>query len=779
MKEIIGSQKNRIVFLIFLLVITVYANSLNNSFVWDDKALVTKNSLIKNWHNLPKFFTTHLYYGSGHNSDFYRPFQQLSLFLDYSVWGLNPLGFHITNIILHALNAVLIYLFLELLFKRREIPLISALLFAIHPIHTQAVTYIAGRADLLALGFLLLAMLMFIKYRACENEKNKWYYLGTIVFFVFALLSRESAVVFPFLLLLYGVSFRREWVSPAKFKSNFCGYIPFFLLLSIYIALRLTILDFMPLGSGLLGGRTNLYLRAITFPRIVFTYIRLLFFPLNLHMQYSTDFAVSFFRLPVFVSNVLLIFLLFAVVWLYKKSKLFFFAIAWFFLALLPHSNIIPLNAVVAEHWLYVPSIGFFILFSAGLVRLSELTTDNPAVRRKILIFILVPILGTYSVLTVKRNTCWKDELTIYKDTLKYSPFNVRVRNNLGLVYKNMGEYEKAVKEFEKAIKLKHDYVRGYHNLGVVYFEQKKYEQAIGYYNKAIEIDPGYADSYASLGGVYFLQKRYDEAIQECRKAITLRENNAEAYNNLGAVYSSRNEYNKATECFERAIEINPDFVTSYNNLIEIYLPQKQYSEAVRTCKKALNLKEGLEKTHNSLGVAYSHLSKYKQAAEHYKKAIDINSNYSDPYKNLGAVYNTVGQYTSAIEMLEKAVELDPDCVEVHNNLGIAYKNTEKYEKAIDEYKKALQLQPSYVKAYNNLGVVYDVLGEKKKAIQQYRKALVIDEDMPQACYNLGKIYLEQKKYSLAREFLQKAKDSGLDVSEYWERLPSVNTYTK
>ena len=684
------NREYKIGLLIFLLTVIVYANSLVNSFVWDDRYLIVENNLSKNWRNIPEFFTTQLYQGSGQDSNFYRPIQKLTVLFDYYLWGLNPFGYHITNILIHAFNAILVYILLNLLFKRKQISLISALFFAIHPIHTQAVTYISGRADLLAFLFIFLSLILFIQYRNLNNFKG--YYWGAVLCFVFALLSRESAVILPFLLILYDISFNRNLVpiTPRfKLKDWLSDYFPFLLLLSVYIVLRLTILDFSP--SGLWSNQTNLYLRIITFGKVIFMYIRLLFSPFNLHMEYTMDWATSFFQSQILISDILLVILLLITILSYKYYKIFFFALAWFLLTLIPASNIILLNAVMAEHWLYVPSVGFFVIFSLGLLKLADFM-KTPLIRKISLIVFLIPILVFYSVLTVRRNRDWKDELTLYQNTLKYSPNSARLHNNLGIVYTDMKDYEKAVKEFEEAIRLKHNYAKAYSNLGIVYHWQKRYEEAIKQYEKAMELAPNSPDIYNNWGATYLLLGKYDKALEKCKKALALREDYKDAHITLASAYSYRGEYDQAITHYKRAIEINPDYLDAYISLGVAYNLRGRYLETVDILNKAKRLKLGSSKLNNELGIAYKNLGEYEKAIREYKTALKLDPEYVQSYNNLGVVYSILGEYEEAIKLYKKAISLNPVLPQPYKLLGMAYLDIKNYKLAEESFKQAEKL---------------------------------------------------------------------------------------
>jgi protein O-mannosyl-transferase len=346
-------NKNLHTFFVSILLISacfiVYHNSLSNPFIWDDFQLIENNSFIKGWNHIKEIFTTQLFQGSGAQSNFYRPLQSMTLILDYATWHLNPIGYHLTNIIFHAITTILIFFLLTGLTKDKKIPLFTSLLFAVHPINTEAITYISGRADPLSAVFFILSFLTYVKYR---KAKKTIFYSISLSSFVLALLSREGCLILPLLLYLYLVVFidkkERESIS----------LVPFLIIGVIYILARLTVLNFGE--TTLISHKVVLLNRLMMTARAIFIYLSLLILPINLRMERYLIPPKTIFDPIVFLSLFGIICIFVITFKLYKRSKIVFFAIAWFFLNLLPYSNIIPLNAMMAEHWLYLASIGFF-----------------------------------------------------------------------------------------------------------------------------------------------------------------------------------------------------------------------------------------------------------------------------------------------------------------------------------------------------------------------------------------------------------------------------------
>jgi len=554
-----------------------------------------ENVQVKSARYLLKSFTTQLYQGSGYESNFYRPLQKISFQANYALGKLKPFDYHLTNTLLHFFNAILVLLLIYQISQNRKISLITALLFAVHPIHTQAVTYISGRADPLAGLFMLLSFWLFIKHYQYRDRRRNYLLGGAVFSFFLALLSKESALILPFLLLLYDFCFPdKKTRILTRLKED---HSPFFIILVTYTVLRLTILKFPSPSASLTP--PNLYLRLLTMNQAILIYLRLLLLPLDLHLERMLPWAKSFFQPSILWSSLFVGGILFLLIKSYKHSKLICFSLGWFLLTLLPVSQIVPLNAVMAEHWLYLPSLGFFLILAIGIRKISSINASVPA-SRNLLIGLLVLVLGFYSVLTIQRNRDWKDELTLYQHTLSYSPQSARVHNNLGLVYVRGKRYPLAIYEFTEALRLKKDYAEAYNNLGMVYTYQGKYGQAIQQYRKALQIAPYSASAYNNLGSVYIFQKEYGQAINCYYKVLELNPEHADAYNNLGAIYTFQGNYRQAIPQYKKAINLNPDCADAYKNLGIVYLAMKEYPLAREYLSKAGELgapvKEYLDK---------------------------------------------------------------------------------------------------------------------------------------------------------------------------------------
>jgi len=537
----ISHQNFLSIILIMVLGFAAYGNSLNNGFIWDDDTLVEKNKYITDWSYLPHNFIKGIG-GTEDKTRFYRPLQTVTYMIDYSLWKLNPKGCHLTNILLHIAVALSLYWLISIIFNDRFLAFLTGVFFVVHPIHTEAVTYISGRADPLAALLMLLCLTFYI----ISPPANIGAYCLMFLSYAAALLSRENSLVLPALILIYHYSFK----SKLKVKA--------FMLIasvaSVYILLRLTVLKFLlsdSIYSTTIGERLPGVFVAVT------NYIKLLVFPFNFHMEYGRK--LFHWNNPEAILGVMILLLLFIYAFTKRKdNQTLFFAMAWFIVALLPSSNLYPINAYMAEHWMYFPSIGFFLLIAKGLQLLLQSSQS-----RAVMVIFSLSLLFMYSLSTVKQNIIWGDPIRFYERTLKFAPESSLLYYNLGNAYKVADKNEEAIRAYQKSIDIEPNYVEVHNNLGTMYYRMSRNEKAIAAYKKAVEVKPDHAGPYYNLGLLYNKIGDTEKAIVSYKKAIEYNRNYAIAYNNLAIVYFQKKQFPLSVEYFEKAEELgfsNPAF---------------------------------------------------------------------------------------------------------------------------------------------------------------------------------------------------------------------------
>ncbi|MCK5180708.1 MAG: tetratricopeptide repeat protein [Candidatus Omnitrophica bacterium] len=636
--------------LIIIMGFAVYSNSFNSNFFWDDGLLIKNNEYIRSWTNLAHLFTKDIGSGGGTGKTYtsYRPLQMVTYMVDYSLWTLNPKGYHLTNILLHISAALGVYWLINMIFRENWLSLLTGLLFVVHPIHTEAVTYISGRADPLALLFMLLCFIFYIK---SYGSKGMGAPILMLLSYAFALLSRENSLILPVLLLLYHYSFKK--------KVRIEKFLPVAGLAAVYIVLRATVLK--ALLAADVAHTTTLFQRLPGFFVAVATYSKLLFLPFDLHMEYG----LKLFPWGNFKAILGIIIVCAVLIYVFRRKnndQLVFFSILWFFITLLPVSNLYPINAYMAEHWLYLPSIGFFLIMAKAISIGATLPRRQAGGRLPLLkiltIIFAICLLAFYSCLTVKQNVLWRDPLSFFERTLKYSPDNARVHYNLSNAYKTKNRLGNAIAGYQKAVEIDPDYAEAHNNLGAVYAAINKNEEAVASYRRAVTIDAGFAEAHNNLGAVYAAMHKNEEAIASYKKAIGIDGDFAGAYINLGVIYRSMNNNDDAIAYYRKALEIDPGHAEAYFNLGNIYAPLNRTAEAVDAYRKAIEHKADFAKAYLNLGNVYKASGHMDSARSSYKRAIDIDPNYALAHNYLAIIYFQEKDYPLAVMHCEKAKEL-------------------------------------------------------------------------------------------------------------------------
>lgn len=549
----------------------IYLNSLSGRFIWDEEFLIENNRHIKEWIGIKNIFIEDAGAGADIRTNFYRPLQALTYMIDYSFWRLNPIGYHFTNICLHVFVALSIYWLICLIFANQNLAFITGLLFLMHPVHTQTVTYIASRADLLVALFALLSINFYIKQLFSRSPAN---FVLILFSYILAIFSKEYALVVPAILIMYSFIFKKKIILKEFLSILSISF--------IYVLLRLTILRFgIPPGEIIV---TTLYQRLSGFFIAITEYLRLLFLPFDLHMEYVFR-PFSFMEPKAILGFAALLAVSIYVFRKKRTNKLISFSILWFFITLLPYSNIYPINAYMSEHWLYLASIGFFLILAQVITRIFEIRKA-----RWVSILLVVFIIVFYASLTIKQNNHWKDGLTFNKQTLRFVKNSPKIYNNLCQAYIESGRYEDAIINCKRAIELKPDFISAYYNLAYCYQASGNYEDAIAVYRKIARKETLNKTLYFNLGVAYEKINNKEEAIASYGKAIEIDQNYLEALNNLASLYSENERIDDAIRLWNRAIKINPKFATAHFNLAVFYFEKGDYDLAVKHCDNVIVL---------------------------------------------------------------------------------------------------------------------------------------------------------------------------------------------
>ncbi len=559
------------IFIILFLSFIIYSNTLKNDFVWDDTSIVVNNKWIRNISNFFKFFTLKdtISEDTITKPKIYRPFTTFTYAIDYLIYGgISNLGFHLSNVFYHSVTSVLFYILCNLIFENQKISFLSVLFFVTHPIHTEAVSWVKGRADVVATMFCLVSFVFYIYFVRNKNFKN---YILSLVAFLFALFSKESAIAFPLIVVLYDIYFN---------KINVKNYISFFVLGIIYVLIRRSVLGIVA-PCGWWAG--SIYYTFLTMTKVLVEYFRLLVLPINLCADYVVPISYTIFEPRVILSISLIIVVILVAFYVRKKYAIVSFSILFILIALLPVLNIIPIEVLLAERFLYLSSVGFCILLGYLVYKILG--------DKKVYLYVLSGlIIFSYSGLTFTRNYDWKNAFCLWQKTVKQMPNNFRAHNNLGMEYEKLADYKNALKHYKKALTLipnlswiyndtKQMYARVHNNIGNVYFNLNNYPKAYEHYTKAIQLDPNYSQPYFNLGLFFRKQGITDLSIKYYKKAIELNPYSCEYWNNLGVAYAIKDDFENAIYAYNKSLELSIDENFKNNVLKNIEIAEKFLSK--------------------------------------------------------------------------------------------------------------------------------------------------------------------------------------------------------
>jgi tetratricopeptide (TPR) repeat protein len=481
-----------------------------------------------------------------------------SFAVDHKLWKLDPRPYHIENTILHSINAILVYAIVFLLLSNGLAAFLCALIFAIHPVQTQAVAWISGRATLLSMAFFLAAFLFHIRNRI--KGASALNYSLLLVFFTFGLLSKEMAISLTLVLITYDLFFHAR----KAFKEYAAYYLPFFLISLFYLIARFSVLGVITQQERWWGG--NIFYNMLTMVKAVAEYIRLLILPMNLGIEYSVGVPKTVLDKGLLLGVSLLSVI--GILWFrLRRKKAIAFCIAWFFITMIPVYNIVPLKVIVAERFLYLPLFAFAVLL--GIFFSNLVARYKGSVPKAAIIFAIVSIFSLYAFGTMLQNASWKDEVSLYKREVRRLPDNPLSHYSLGFAYGRAARtavskdasdayYALAIKEFNETLRLGPEYYLAYFaytNLGDIYNQTGQRDRAVDNFKKAKAIKES-RDSNNNIVRLNFAQHDYGEALKNCKAVILQDPGSMNAYINLGNVYLVLDERLKAKRAYFKAARL-------------------------------------------------------------------------------------------------------------------------------------------------------------------------------------------------------------------------------
>ncbi|MCK4790847.1 MAG: tetratricopeptide repeat protein [Desulfobacteraceae bacterium] len=660
--------------------LTVYWQVTNSQFVYiDDGLYVTNNTRVQGGLSLENIiwaFTT------GH-ACFWHPLTWLSHMMDCQFFGMSPGWHHVTNLLLHIANILLLFLVFRKMTGALWRSAFVAALFALHPFHVESVAWVSERKDLLSTFFWFLTMWSYIRYVERPGIKT---YLPVLLFFTLGLMAKPMLVTLPFVLLLldywplgrfqfgeYGGLFsgsQERWLTFRLIWEK----IPLFIVaagasIAAYVAQQ---------TCGSIGslGQYPLFLRIANALVSYGTYIVKMIWPHDLSVFYPYLGKISTWQAV--GAGLFLICASIMVVRMVRRHPYLTVGWLWYLGTLVPVSGLIQVGShSMADRYTYVPLIGLFILISWGVPELAARWRRG----RIVLCALAGVFLSVFMSITWVQVGYWTNSIALFEHAIDVTPYNSLAHYNLGNLLARGGKFDEAIRHYHEALGIRPDHAKAHNNLGLVLAKQGKITQASKHYFKALRIDPSFASPHFNLGNLSAAQGKFDEAIAHYFEALRLRPDSAEVHNSLAAILYRRGRMEEAVRHYSEVLRIQTGYSAHYN-LGYALLSAGRLNEAIAHFVESLRMKPDNPMAHNNMGNALARLGNVAEAVSHYREALRIKPGFVDAHINMGIVLKRQGKFDEAVSHFREVLRTQPDNEKARRNLEQSLQLRDKSTKA-------------------------------------------------------------------------------------------------
>jgi len=625
----VGQSSTALVGWLILLAIIPYLNTLLNGFVYDDTMQILENPYIRSFDHLKEIFGTTVwsYIGDMGGTNYYRPMMTFGYLICYQWFGPLAYGFHLTNLLLHAATVCILFFVSIEIFKDRSLALLTAGLFALHPIHTESVAWIAAVTDLQVTLFYLLGFWCYLRVARPDGGKSQRAQLGMVLCLGLGLLSKEQALTLPMLATLYE-HFYRDDRQETTWRQKVSRYRMFWLVAVAYLVFRTQM--FGALAPVLQRPDLNWTQTILSAFALMGQYLGKLLWPVHLNAFYVFEKSTTFLdpRVLAGVGGLILCAVVFALFW--RRDRPVSFGILWLLATLAPVLNAQWLAAnAFTERYLYLPSVGFCWMLAwvgtGGWIWAKK----RGVVWRRAMALALAVLALLWVARIVTRNRDWNNDLTLYASTLASEPNAWHIRNNLGYALLHRGDRAGAEREWRAALAIKPENDIVLSNLGVVYQQEKRFPEAVEYFKRALSIDSKFTDAHLHLAETYLQMGMTESAERHLRAAVALSPLNIQGRNRLGELYLQRGDVARAEEQFAKSVASRPN-AAGYHGLGDVSLSQGNREAAERDYHRALSLDPFDSHAHFQLATLYAAAHRTSDALREYKAGLLMNPTNSE-----------------------------------------------------------------------------------------------------------------------------------------------------
>jgi tetratricopeptide (TPR) repeat protein len=645
------------------LTVAVHWPALHNGFIWDDDDHFTANPAVAAPDGLRKIW-------SSLEFSRYYPLTLTTFWAQRRLWGLNPMPYHAVNIAFHATNAVLIFLLLRRLNVRAAWA--AAAIWAAHPVTVESVAWVTELKNTQSGVFFFLSLLCFLEFErrrsvagGCSSRRlggknnhapvdGRYYttlYAFALITFAAAVLSKPSAVVLPLVILLCAWWRRRKLT-----RADLVRALPFFAL-----AAGMSLLTIVEQGGhierGVQDGTLGLTERFIVAGKATWFYAWKTVWPADLIFVYprwklDADSVVSLFPLAGVAAVGIAL-------WRFRQrewARASLFGFGYFLIALLPVLGFFDIYffrySFVADHFQYLACLGIIALAAAG----GNALIQHHATR----IIAALTVMAGLGAMSWHHSHIFRDDETLWRDTLAKNPSAFIAHNNLGVIYNGKRDYARAEKHFREALRLKPDFLEARSNLGLALTELGGHEEALEELQTALRIKPDFSKAHYCLGRLYYIMKKFAAAEHHLRLATLSEPTMAEAHYDLGVLLQEQGEDERAIASYTTAISLRPDYAAAHNNLANIHVKNGNFHEAIRHYTLAIEHNPSLGEAHYNVAAALRETGRTELAIHHARKAVELRPKLGSGYFQLGKLLAETRQYSEAIQVFRRGLEVEP-----------------------------------------------------------------------------------------------------------------------
>ena len=644
----IDSKKKIILICIALTAITlaVFLQVNQHDFInLDDPIYVKDNTHVQSGITLSgtiwAFTTSHAH--------LWHPLTWLSLMLDYQLYGLNAGGFHVTNLILHILSTILLFVLLNRITGATWKSAFVAALFALHPLHVETVSWITKRKDVLSALFWMLTLYLYVYYTEKPVMKR---YLLVLLCYVCGVMSKPMVVTLPVMMILFDYWPLKRFASA---RNNLILWqlkekIPFFMLSIVSIfsvfyinRIRGNPLEFGPPFASRIANASFAFI----------AYLDKTFWPRDLSFFYPFSDQIPLWQ--VLGSLGLIFFITLVAIIAVKRLPFLFVGWAWYTIAIAPVLGIIfNSDRTMSDNYTYLPSIGIFIMIAWGV----PLLFPRQDMRQKVFVTAGMVFIAVIAVMAWKQCGYWKSSATISGHALQINDNNYMAHNVMGSALIVEGKTDEALNHYSASIHLKPNYAPTYVSRGLSYEKLARYQLALNDFNHALSLQPDFDDAFNGRGVIYEKLGRHQQAINDYSQAINRNPADIDVYVKRGSLYEKLGRYQLAINDYNQLIHLNPAYAIAYNNRGTVFYKFGQYQEAIADYARAIRLRPKHADVYNNRGLAYGKLGQYQQAIEDFSEAVRLKPDYADAFNNRAFAYFLKGNKTLGCQDAQKACSL-------------------------------------------------------------------------------------------------------------------------